>query len=156
MCLKKCTFSFSLCVYRISAHQVVVGRKRFISVVSCDFHMLCTSRLWLEPLLVMESLRGLLAVCSGLHAGSGLHHLPPPGLHGVCGDPGLPGRVHRSNAGHTAALLQLSEQIHRGHEVRIHHWKSSLVTSFVVPLGAFRMVTSILLTHFANLSQLNL
>lgn len=67
----------------------------------------------------MESLRGLRAVRAGLHAGGGLHHLPPPGLCAVRGDPGLPGRLHRSNAGHTAAPLQLSEQVHRGHEVLI-------------------------------------
>lgn len=69
----------------------------------------------------MESLHGLRAVRTGLHPCGGLHHLPPPGLGAVCGDPGLPGCVHRSNAGNAAAVLQLPEQVHRGHEVQIQY-----------------------------------
>lgn len=84
--------------------------------------LFCPLRLRLEPLLVVEPLHRLPAVCDRLHAGGGLHHLPPPGLGALRGEPGLPGRLHRGHAGHAAAPLQLPEQVHRGHEVRTHYW----------------------------------
>lgn len=77
---------------------------------------------------------------AGLHSGGGLHHLPAPGLCGVRGDPGFPGRLHGSNAGHAAAPLQLPEQVHGGHEVPIQHQLVTFVHSgnfgpLILPLG---------------------
>lgn len=74
-------------------------------------------RLWLELLLAVESLPGLHAVRAVLHADGRLRHLPLPGLDAFRGDPRFPGCLHRGDAGNPAALLQLPEQIHRGHEV---------------------------------------
>lgn len=107
----------------------------------------------------MESLCGLHTVRAGLHPGGGLHHLPLLGLYIVRGDPGLPGRLHRSNAGDAAAPPQLSEQIHRGHEVPIQSLK---ILAFVIGqfvngiillssfLGAFHISVPLLCLPTAN------
>jgi len=110
-----------------SLELVVCWKQHFISVgliwdfpsFSILFLLINFFRLWLELLLAVESLLGLHAVRAGLHADGGLRHLPLPGLGAVRGEPGLPGRLHRGDAGHAAALLQLSEQVHGGHEVRM-------------------------------------
>lgn len=116
---------YQLVQFSAALPWVSCSYKPFIFVHSFLFSLCCAPfRLWLELLLVVESLRGLHAVRVGLHAGGSLRHLPPAGLCIVRGDPGLPGCLHWSNAGHTATLLQLSEQIHRGHEVRIQYWTS--------------------------------
>lgn len=65
----------------------------------------------------VESFCGLPAVCAGVHPCGSLCDVFAAGLSAVCGDTGLLGCVYRSHAGHSTTLLQLSEQIHRGHEV---------------------------------------